>query len=69
MRSGEGEGKCMQPYPRKRRGYFQDLNPWPWGHKAATLPLYQNSPSNYKNFRLKNKKREGGACTSERAVA
>ena len=29
------------------RGCFQDLNPWPHGHKAAALPLRQGSPSGY----------------------
>jgi hypothetical protein len=36
-------------------GCFQDLYPWPHGHKATTLPLHQVSPSWcvsawYKNF-------------------
>jgi hypothetical protein len=26
------------------RGCFQNLNPWPHGHKAITLPLCQGSP-------------------------
>ena len=47
--SGEGSyhlGLLYAAFPCiSARGCFQDLNPWPHGHKAAALPLSQGSPS------------------------
>ena len=47
--SGEGSdhlGLLYAAFPCiSARGCFQDLNPWPHGHKAAALPLRQGSPS------------------------
>ena len=38
---GSREDRWTQSYPRKWRGYFQDLNLWPPSYKAESLSLWQ----------------------------
>jgi hypothetical protein len=45
---GPGKGLMYAAFPWiSARGCFQDLNPWPHGHKATALPLRQSSPSTW----------------------
>jgi hypothetical protein len=44
-REGSDHFKSYAAFPSiSAKGYFQNLNPWPHGHKATALPLRQGSP-------------------------